>query len=97
LLEEAYKACLPAEIQIIRISDWKFVAWPGEIFVEYGLELKSQFDNISLITYANGELQGYIVTKEAHDKGFYEAGNSFFDYKAGHIMLNETIKRLKTI
>ena len=97
LLEEAYKVCLPAEIQIIRISDWKFVAWPGEIFVEYGLELKSQFDNISLITYANGELQGYIVTKEAHDKGFYEAGNSFFDYKAGHIMLNKTIKRLKSI
>lgn len=95
LLQEWYEKILPAEIQIIKLGDWKFVAWPGEVFVEYGLELKKRVDNVALITYANGELQGYIVTKEAHDKGFYEAGNSFFDYKAGDLMLNETIEALK--
>lgn len=94
-LEQAYKSSLPAEIQVIKIGLWNFVAWPGEVFVEYGLELKNHFDTTSLITYANGELQGYIVTQEASEKGFYEAGNSFFDYKAGELMLTETIKLLK--
>lgn len=96
-LEHFYKSSLPAEIQIIKVGEWKFVAWPGEVFVEYGLELKNHFDNVALITYANGELQGYIVTKEAQEKGFYEAGNSFFDYKAGELMLAETIKELKSM
>ena len=94
-LEQAYNNSLPAEIQIIKIGEWKFVAWPGEVFVEYGVELKNHVEGIALITYANGELQGYIVTKEAQDEGYYEAGNSFFDYKAGKLMLTETIKELK--
>ena len=93
-LDSVYETILPAEIQIIKIGDWAFIAWPGEVFVEYGLELKKQFDNISLITCANGELQGYLVTKDADDKGFYEAGNSFFDYNAGEIMLEKTIELL---
>lgn len=96
-LEKYYQSSLPAEIQIIKIGDWKFVAWPGEVFVEYGLELKKHFDKVALITYANGELQGYIVTKEAQEKGFYEAGNSFFDYRAGELMLTETIKELRNL
>lgn len=94
-LKSAYDSSLPAEIQILKIGEWAFIAWPGEIFVEYGLELKREFENISLITYANGELQGYIVTKEAHEKGFYEAGNSLFHYSAGDIMLRKTIGLLK--
>ena len=92
LLDEAYERCLPAEIQVIRIGDSYFVAWPGEIFVEYALRLKKLRKNTALITYANGELQGYITTKEAMDKGFYEAGNSFFDYRSGEILIKETIK-----
>ncbi|MEA4995608.1 MAG: neutral/alkaline non-lysosomal ceramidase N-terminal domain-containing protein [Petrimonas sp.] len=94
-LEKAYQSSLPAEIQIIKVGEWKFVAWPGEVFVEYGIELKNHAKEIALITYANGELQGYLVTQEAQDGGYYEAGNSFFDYKAGKLMLAETIKELK--
>ena len=92
-LEEIYGTCLPAEVMMVKVGDWKFVGWPGEVFAEFGLALKAQFKNISLITYANGELQGYVVTREAHEKGFYEAGNSFFDVVAGYLMLDAT-KRL---
>lgn len=94
-LKSAYDSSLPAEVQVLKVGKWAFIAWPGEIFVEYGLELKKEFENVSLITYANGELQGYIVTKEAQDKGYYEAGNSLFDYTSGDIMLEETIELLK--
>ncbi len=96
-LEKAYQSSLPAEIQIIKVGDWKFVAWPGEVFVEYGIELKKQVEKTALITYANGELQGYIVTKEAQERGYYEAGNAFFGYQAGQLLLGETIKELKLL
>ncbi len=96
-LEDAYRNCVPAEIQIVKIGEWAFIAWPGEVFVEFGLELKEQFENISLITYANGELQGYITTKEAVDKGFYEAGNSFFDYRSGDILVKRTAELLREL
>ena len=94
-LHVAYDSSLPTEIQIIKIGEWAFIGWSGEIFVEYGLELKKEFKNLSLITYANGELQGYIVTQEAFEKGVYEAGNSLFDHNAGNIMLQKTIELLK--
>ncbi|WP_085535181.1 neutral/alkaline non-lysosomal ceramidase N-terminal domain-containing protein [Massilibacteroides vaginae] len=96
-LEAAYAKCLPAEIQIINIDDWNFVAWPGEIFIEYALQLKEQAKNAFLITLANGELQGYISTEEANEKGYYEASNSLFDYTSGAILLEETLKELKSI
>ena len=31
------ESCMPAEIQLICIGPWSFVAWPGEIFVEFAL------------------------------------------------------------
>lgn len=96
-LEEYYKSCLPAEIQTIRIGPWSFVAWPGEIFVEYALELKQKNNNTFLISLANGELQGYIATEEAETKGYYEASNSIFSYSAGEVLVKETIGLLKTI
>lgn len=97
LLDEAYSRCLPAEIQVVRIGDRCFVAWPGEVFVEYALELKRLHKNVALITYANGELQGYITTKEAVDKGFYEAGNSFFDYRSGEILVRATVNLISQL
>ncbi len=89
-----YEKCLPAEIQAIKIGEWTFVAWPGEIFVEYGLALKQRVENSFLITCANGELQGYIVTREADERRSYEAGNSLFHYTAGEIMSRETVELL---
>lgn len=97
LLDKAYRNSLPAEIQIVRIGDWNFIAWPGEVFVEYALELKKLHKNVALITYANGELQGYITTKEAVDKGFYEAGDSFFNYRSGEILIQETTNLIAQI
>jgi neutral ceramidase len=96
-LEETYKKCLPAEIQIIKIGDWSFVSWPGEIFVEYALELKRRFDQTFLITLTNGELQGYIATEEATLKGFYEASNSIFDFSAGAVLVEKTSQYLENL
>jgi hypothetical protein len=68
----------PAEIQVFRLGENWIVGWPGEHFVEFALQLRRHLPNATLITLANGELQGYIVTNEAVERGWYEAGNALF-------------------
>jgi hypothetical protein len=96
-LEDVYASCLPAEIQVVKIGDHRWAAWPGEVFVEFGLSLKQAFHNVSLIGYANGDLQGYVVTREAVEKRYYESGNSFFDVSAGYLMLEATEKLIEKL
>lgn len=95
-LEEVYKSCLPAEIQVIGVGPWNFAAWPGEIFIEYSLALKEEVKDTFLITLTNGELQGYVATEEAEAKGFYEASNSIFHYASGQILVDETATLIKS-
>lgn len=77
-LDSFAESCLPAEIQLIQVGPWSFVGWPGEVFVEFGLQLKAQHQKVFAITLANGELQGYLVTAEAVTRQYYEAMNAIF-------------------
>lgn len=94
LTEEARRTCLPAEIQVFKIGDWVFVGWPGELFIEFGLAVRESFRDTFVINLANGELQGYIVTREAAEEGGYEASNSLFSHEAGDVFVRETKKLL---
>ena len=95
-LDAVYQTCLPAEIQVIRIGPRTFVGWQGEVFVEYSLTVKEECEHVYLVSCANGDLQGYIVTPEAAAKGGYEASNSIFDHESGAILVSETLQMLKT-
>jgi hypothetical protein len=95
-LNEIARTCLPAEIQVVRIGRWKFVAWQGEMFIEFALEVKAQSPNTFLISYANGELQGYLVTKQAVEEGGYESGNAIFKSPdGGELIVAKTLELLK--
>jgi hypothetical protein len=96
-MEAFYKQCLPAEIQVIAVGPWNFVGWPGEIFIEYALEVKKQHSNTFVISLSSGELQGYIVTREAAEEGGYEASNALFSYETGDIFVEETDTLLSSI
>ena len=74
----------------MKIGPWSFVAWPGEMFIEYGLSIRGAFKDTFVINLANGELQGYIVTKEAAEEGGYEASNGLFSHNSGSIILEKT-------
>ena len=78
-LESAVTACLPAEIQIISIGPWSWIAWPCEMFAEFAILIGEQFPRTSVVTLANGELQGYLVTQDAIQRKTYEAMNSVFE------------------
>jgi len=96
-LEKAYDLCLPAEIQVIRVGKWHFIGWPGECFIEYPLEVKNNHPDTFIISLANGEMQGYIVTQEAAEEGGYEASNALFNYQAGNIFVNKTLQLIENL
>ncbi len=89
-----YDSYMPAEIQVFAIGDWTFVAWPGEVFIEYALAVKAERPDTFVISLANGELQGYIVTPEAAAEGGYEASNALFDAASGQVLVNKTLEML---
>lgn len=89
------RTCMPAEVQLIRVGPWAFVGWPGEMFVEFSLAVKQRFGNTFPIAYANGELQGYLVTRNAADEGGYEASNAIFKSpESGQLLVDATLALL---
>ena len=85
--------CLPGEVQLTAIGDVIFAAWPGEAFVEFALELMRQSPRTYIITCANGELQGYIVTADAVAQGGYEASNAIFQSPdSGDLLVQASLK-----
>ena len=91
-LETVYESCLPAEVQAIQVGPWWFVGWPGELFVEYALAVKARVKNTFVISLANGELQGYIVTEDAAREDGYEASTAIFAPESGHVLVETTLQ-----
>ena len=83
---------MPAEVQVFSIGEWRFVAWPGEVFIEYGLNVKERLPNTFVISLANGTLQGYISTPEAIAAGGYEAFSGIFAPESGQMLADKTLE-----
>jgi neutral ceramidase len=88
---------LPCEVQVLSIGDTKIVGLPGEVFVEFGLDIqnKSPYKNTIVIELANGCLPGYVCTKEAIRQGGYEAGTTMLSARAGHILVKTSLELLR--
>ncbi len=96
-LQGVVDACMPAEVQLFQIGPWSFAGWQGEIFVEYALAVKAERTNTFVISLANGEFQGYIVTPEAAAEGGYEASNALFAPQSGQMMVDQTLQMLREL
>ncbi len=90
-IEAVYRQLTPAEIQVLSVGPWRFAGWPGEVFVDYALEVKAERPDAFVIELANGVLQGYIVTPEAAQEGDYEASNALFSHEAGRVLVETTL------
>jgi neutral ceramidase len=87
-----------AELQVLRCGSVCLAALPGEVFVEYGLEIKRRAAlKTWVVSLANGELQGYIVTPEAEKEGGYEAQCGFFKASNGARMADELVRLIGTL
>ena len=87
---------MPAEVVLMRIGRWSFAGWPGEVFVEFALEVRKHFPDCYVISLSNGELQGYVVTEEAVRQRWYEGMNSLFaSPQAGMALAGATLELLR--
>jgi neutral ceramidase len=79
-------AYLTTEVQVLRLGDVYMVGFPGEMFVEYGLELTQALvpQPVLIAGYANDYI-GYVPTPDAHNG--YEADVAIMQPNAGHILL----------
>jgi len=90
---------IEAPMQAIRLGDVGIVAFPGEAFVELGLEVKreSPFPVTFAVDLGNDYL-GYIPTVAAHAQGGYEtwrARSSFLERDAAPVLVSAALELLK--
>jgi len=80
------------EVQAVRIGEACLAGLPGELFVEYGLEIKRRAPRGTfVVSLVNGDLHGYVVTPEAAEVGCYEASTGIFDAASGRILVDAAI------
>ena len=61
----------PFEVQRFSINDAHIVGLPGEVFIEYALQIKKLKPHVMVAGYANGNV-GYVPTAAAFKDGGYE-------------------------
>ncbi|HXX36696.1 MAG TPA: neutral/alkaline non-lysosomal ceramidase N-terminal domain-containing protein [bacterium] len=87
-----------AELQALRVGALAFVAVPGEMFVELGLEIKraSPFAQTFVVGLANGAV-GYLPTRAACEAGGYEAVATPFVPWAGETVRDTCLDLLRAL
>lgn len=89
---------MEVEMQVITLGrDVAWVSWPGEIFVELGLSVKSgsAFPNIYNVELANGAI-GYIPNKSAYPEGNYEVESARVAAGSGEMLVSSALRLLDT-
>ncbi|MBI2496570.1 MAG: neutral/alkaline non-lysosomal ceramidase N-terminal domain-containing protein [Opitutae bacterium] len=97
-LRQMLRRYQPAEVQVLQVADTFIAALPGELFVEFGLDIKKRAPGRAfVVSMANGELHGYIVTPQANAAGCYEAGFSTFTPAAGTRLADTAVRLMKKL
>lgn len=90
-----------AELYTIKIGDIIIATLPGEVFVEFGLEIKekSPYSNTLVFGLANQSI-GYIPTERAFVNGGYEPVTAEFSIlvpEAGNIIVDKILNMISDI
>lgn len=88
------------ELKAIHIGDALIIAWPGEIFVDFGIELRKNLIGrpVLISELSNGCIQNYIPTREAYDRGGYEpriVGVTNPEKDTGSLVLKNTLEMIR--
>jgi len=91
----------PGEVQAFRLGDVGWVMLPGEIFVEFGLDIKgrSPAHRTFVTELANGII-GYVPTREAFARGGYEprtANTSHLSPVVGEFLVETSLSLLESM
>ena len=97
---EVYESARHASVQVVQIGPLVLVGVPGELFVEYGLEMKQRVRAMAkrpmmLVGFANDYL-GYLVTPRAIAVGGYEQASARVDENAGRTLTEAAMAIVET-
>lgn len=88
VIENFRNTTLDIPVTAIRIDQFAWVTFPGELFHEIGKDIKfithARFPFIA--GYCNGSL-GYLPTQQSHSEGGYEPWSTYFDPVAEKIFI----------
>jgi hypothetical protein len=101
LLAQDYPARVKTWVQALRIGSLGIATYPGEAFVEMGLQVKakSPFRPTLLVELAN-DYRGYLPTVEGHELGGYEtwrAKSSYLEKEAAPRMVASALRQLSKL
>lgn len=89
-----------AEVMVVRIGDVGVVGLPGEIFCEFGMDIKkrSPVKHTFVIELANDAI-GYITTAEAFHHGGYEStyGSTLYAKGTGEKLVSSALSQLEEL
>jgi hypothetical protein len=99
--EAAESPTYTTDVTAFRVGDIGFVSLPGEMFVEFGLQLKarSPFPHTFVASYAN-DYAGYVTTRVAYAGGSYETWpvlNSRIGREGGYVMIDKAVELLEDL
>jgi neutral ceramidase len=87
---------LLVRIQTARLGPASVVALPGEVFVEFGLEIRRQAPGqLTFVLGYTNEAIGYVPTRNAYAEGGYEVDVSHIAPGAGETLIKEALSSLQ--
>lgn len=89
-----------AEVCALRIGDLGIVTLPGEMFCEFGLQIKKQSPaKHTLVIELANDAMGYFPTREAFGQGGYEPtpGTTLYQSTAGEALTASALEQLHTL
>ena len=90
----------PVEVMVLRVGDVGIVGLPGEIFCEYGIEIRNSSPaKYTLVIELANDAIGYIPTRPSFDEGGYEPtpGATFYLPGAGDRLAESALRQLKAL
>ena len=106
MIAESTHRALKEELMVVALGEVMLVIFPGEMFVEFGLELKARFPETLLMTLAYGNgAPGYVPHRTAYAQGGYEVEDAYRFYglpavfapQAGEVLLETAIAMLREV
>jgi hypothetical protein len=87
------------EVQVIAVGDIVFVALPGEVVTELGLDLKrrSGLEHLFIIELANGGDVGYVLRRQDYTGGGYEALNGALQAGSGERLVDTALELIESL
>jgi hypothetical protein len=88
----------PAEFHVIRLGDIAIATNPFELFMDYGLLMKSQSKAVlTLLVQLSCQHSGYLPTERAAKGGGYSADKYLVGSEGGYKLVDETVKRINEL